>query len=1030
MTRHGVNHTALSQYKTSNNQGKERWSYRTNNNVFSSVAIGPNSTLYVGSEDNIMYALNPNGTKKWTYTTGGSIVSNAAVDKDGTVYFTAQDNKLYALDANGGKKWTYPITATGTQTPSSPAIGSDGTVYVGSYDGRLYAINPDGSKIWDFPTGDRIFSSPAIAPNGTIYVCSYDHNVYAVSPAGAKQWSFPTGGMIFSSPAIGSDGTIYIGAYDSKFYAIWPNGTKRWDFTTSNTFYSSPAIGPDGTIYVGNDDSKLHAFTPSGKNKWNFTAGQAVECSPTVTADGTIYVGSNDGKMYAIWPDGSEKWEFPTGKTILSAAVIDSDGTVYFGSFDYYVHALGILAPSMPLNLKALGGNGKVDLTWSPPSYKGGQPIVNYSVLRATTPGAETFLAKMGNVTQYIDSTVTNGQKYYYMVVANNSLWDSPRSNEANATPIGVPDPPRNLVAIPGNAQVNLTWSAPTDNGGSPIIDYSLYRNGSYLKTVGNVLKYTDTGLVNGKNYTYNVTATNSFGEGWLSVGASATPRTIPGAPQNLKATAEKNQVHLSWMGPASDGGVPVLNYSIYRGTSTGAESLFVDGYTNGTTWTDTSVTGGSTYYYMVSATNVAGKGPKSIEASATPYSVPNAPALNATAGKVKVTLSWNVPNSHGAAVLSYKIYRGMTPNSEILQMDAYTGGTIWADTNVKAAKGYYYQVSAVNLAGEGPKSNEVYALPYSIPDAPTLTATGGNMKVMLTWTVPNSNGAAVGNYSIYRGTAPTGEALLVRGYSGGITWTDTNITLATTYYYMVSANNAAGEGARSAEQSAMPYGVPDAPRLTGAVGNLKVVLNWTVPNSNGAAVISYNIYRGTTSGLGTVLVTGYTGGIIWTDTGVTAGTRYYYTVTAVNIAGEGRKSNEGDALAGRQPGTPTGLKASAGDRKVSLKWMADTTGGTPDIYYVYRGDSQLGPFVLVTSTTWTNYTDTGLKNGHEYWYMVKAKNIYGSSANTTAISSTPHVANNMLSTLMIWLLIVIIAVVIAVVAVIILRKKKAKTQQ
>jgi fibronectin type 3 domain-containing protein len=535
--------------------------------------------------------------------------------------------------------------------------------------------------------------------------------------------------------------------------------------------------------------------------------------------------------------------------------------------------------------------------------------------------------------------------------------------------------------------------------------------------------------LVNGKTYTYNVSATNSFGEGWLSVGASAIPRTIPGAPQNLKATAEKNQVHLSWMAPAIDGGAPILNYSIYRGTSTGAESLFVDGYKNGTTWTDTAVTGGSKYYYMVSAANAAGKGPRSGEANATPYSIPDSPALNATAGKVKVTLSWNVPSSHGAAILSYKIYRGMTPDSEILQMDSYTGGTSWADTLVKVAKGYYYQVSAINIAGEGPKSNEVYAMPYNVPDAPTLTAIPGNMKVTLTWTVPNSNGAAVMNYTIYRGTAPTGENLLVRGYSGGSTWTDWNITVATTYYYMVSANNAAGEGARSTEQSAMPYGIPDASRLTVAVGNLKVVLNWTVPNSNGAAVISYNIYRGTTSGQGTVIVTSYTGGIIWTDTGVTAGTRYYYTVTAINIAGEGGKSNEGDALAGRQPGTPTGSKASAGDRKISLKWTAEPTGGTPEIYYVYRGDSQLGPFVLVTSTTWTNYTDKGLKNGHEYWYMVRAKNVYGSSANTTAISSTPYVTNNMSSMLMIGLLIVIIAVVIAVVAVIILKSKKAKTQ-
>jgi hypothetical protein len=91
---------------------------------------------------------------------------------------------------------------------------------------------------------------------------------------------------------------------------------------------------------------------------------------------------------------------------------------------------------------------------------------------------------------------------------------------------------------------------------------------------------------------------------------------TVPAAPV-LSATAGTASVALSWTKP-SDGGSPITGYQVYRGTSSGTETLLAQ-VGNVTSYTDTAVSAGITYYYEVSAVNVAGEGPRSNEVSATP---------------------------------------------------------------------------------------------------------------------------------------------------------------------------------------------------------------------------------------------------------------------------------------------------------------------------------------------------------------------------------------------------------------------------
>ncbi|MDD5688935.1 MAG: PQQ-binding-like beta-propeller repeat protein, partial [Caldisericia bacterium] len=86
-------------------------------------------------------------------------------------YVWTDDDYLYALNPDGTLKWKFETEGDGMHgIYSSPAIGSDGTIYVGTDDDYLYALNPDGTLKWKFKANNAISSSPAISSDGTIYV--------------------------------------------------------------------------------------------------------------------------------------------------------------------------------------------------------------------------------------------------------------------------------------------------------------------------------------------------------------------------------------------------------------------------------------------------------------------------------------------------------------------------------------------------------------------------------------------------------------------------------------------------------------------------------------------------------------------------------------------------------------------------------------------------------------------------------------------------------------------------------------------
>lgn len=318
--------------------------------------IDSDGTIYFGGDYGglpwYLIAINQDGTLKWRFKTEGLILgSSPAIDEDGTIYVGSWDTKLYAINPNGTQKWS---VGTGGSIFSSPAIGDDGTIYIGHMENSIVAVNSNGTIKWNYPTGSWITSDPAIGDDGTIYIGSADNYLYALYPNGTLKWRFKTGHYIKGPPSIADDSTIYIGSWDDYLYALYPNGTMKWKISVGYGTETNPSIASDGTIYVGGWEY-LWAIYPNGTLKWSFFLGEdrhIHQSSPAISADGTIYFGTNigdagGGEIIAVNTDGTEKWrKMIADNWVESSPSISEDGTVYIGSSysidSGYLYAFGV----------------------------------------------------------------------------------------------------------------------------------------------------------------------------------------------------------------------------------------------------------------------------------------------------------------------------------------------------------------------------------------------------------------------------------------------------------------------------------------------------------------------------------------------------------------------------------------------------------------------------------------------------------------------------------------------------------------
>jgi eukaryotic-like serine/threonine-protein kinase len=367
-----VGSTDGNMYALNADTGSIKWKMTTGSWVNSSPAVA-SGTVYFESYDSNFYAVDATtGQLKWKFQTGGEkryagkhlhhlepaaevmpdpwdfFLSSPSVWND-TVYFGSGDGAVYALDANkGALKWKFQ---TGDVVHSSPAI-ADGVLFIGSWDAHLYALDAvTGKEKWRFKTGDDpelhnhvgIQSSPVVA-DGIVYFGCRDSYVYAIDSATGKQkWNFSVQGSWVNNSPVLHQGKVYFGtSIPGIFHAVdAKTGASLFQLPTGSPIFGSMALA-EHTLYMGNFAGTLTAIDlNTQKSVWAFETDGAKENAQKLTnPDGSI-------KFEAIFPSPNPFYDdmvvavskLLSMGTILSSPIVVGEN-VYFGSTDGNVYAL------------------------------------------------------------------------------------------------------------------------------------------------------------------------------------------------------------------------------------------------------------------------------------------------------------------------------------------------------------------------------------------------------------------------------------------------------------------------------------------------------------------------------------------------------------------------------------------------------------------------------------------------------------------------------------------------------------------
>jgi fibronectin type 3 domain-containing protein len=247
---------------------------------------------------------------------------------------------------------------------------------------------------------------------------------------------------------------------------------------------------------------------------------------------------------------------------------------------------------------------------------------------------------------------------------------------------------------------------------------YNLKRattSGGPYVTVANIItgvfvtNYIDSSLVNNATYYYVVSALNFIGEGANSAEVSATtaPPPPPPAPTGLTATAADAVVALSWTAS-----VNAANYNLKRAVTSGGPYTTITNVTT-TSFIDTGLANGTTYYYVVSALNPSGESANSPETNATPVALPPAAptGLTTTAGNTQVLLSWTAP----LGATSYNVKSSTTTGGPYTTITNVTSTSVYV-SGLANDTAYFFVISALNADGESVNSTEGSATPTATP--------------------------------------------------------------------------------------------------------------------------------------------------------------------------------------------------------------------------------------------------------------------------------------------------------------------------
>lgn len=245
-------------------RGVLRWQLDTDGEADTAAAPTPWGAL-VFAAGKTLYAVRPDGSVLWRVKAHRKLYGAPAVGPDGSVYAGSQDDRLYAVTPSGQLRWS---VALGGDVDCAPAVDDDGTVYAGADGGRVVALDAaTGNERWRASVGGHVRGSVTVTRSGLIVVGTYGPAPAVVALEGAtgrELWRFGVRGTgatefgVHGSPVEDAAGNLYFGAQDDMVYSLTADGRVRWRLGTGGDVDAPIVLTGQGRLMAASDDGKLY----------------------------------------------------------------------------------------------------------------------------------------------------------------------------------------------------------------------------------------------------------------------------------------------------------------------------------------------------------------------------------------------------------------------------------------------------------------------------------------------------------------------------------------------------------------------------------------------------------------------------------------------------------------------------------------------------------------------------------------------------------------------------------------------------
>lgn len=442
---------------------------------------------------------------------------------------------------------------------------------------------------------------------------------------------------------------------------------------------------------------------------------------------------------------------------------------------------------------------------------------------------------------------LTENTSYSVVIVAINTIGQSPDSNTESATPYTNPQPPTITSISTGNSTATINYSAGSSNSSSITSHKYSLNNGAYVTLPNLSGSFILTDLSNGFLYSIKMKSTNAAGDSSDSSSNTFMPYTNPLPPTITSVTIGNESADI------------FIKPGFFNGSAiTGYKYCITGGDFDGTTFTYTAqvaspinITGlanGVGYTVKLKAVNAAGDSAESNSSiefmTYVTQSSPNAPILqSAVAGDRSVQITFADDVNPGSAIVGYKYslnggaYTWALQTESPLIIDKLVNGTT-----------YTLFLKAVNSSGPSAASaSSLTFTPSATPTAPTiLRATPGNQSVSLKIGLSDGKGSSIlGYYYQLNGTG----SFIAADISGDII-TISGLTNGTSYTAVIKSQNSQGDSEPSSpSEEFIPFGAPSPPTITSIIpGDGLLEVHFTQGDGNGADILRYS-YSTTTDG-------------------------------------------------------------------------------------------------------------------------------------------------------------------------------------